>query len=117
MTILDGYLTEISNLLRAKNDIALRSYLRVEPPLPDDFAKLSSELKASWQDSSRLENHIEKLIPESDDDKAEEGGSWPGFLAFMKEYLEYWRDVNMDDLARTHEQLSSLAKYECQLDL
>lgn len=110
MAILDGYLAEISNLLKTKNDIALKAYLRVEPPLPEEFTKLSQELKTSWRDGSRLEKRIEKLVPLSDDDKADEGGSWPGFLAFMKEYLEYWRDVNMEDLVRTLQQLSSLTK-------
>jgi hypothetical protein len=110
MAILDGYLAEISSFLKTKNDAALKAYLRVEPPLPDEFTKLSLELKTSWRDSGKLERHIEKLVPQSDDGKADEGGSWPGFLSFMKEYLEYWRDVNMDDLARTHEQLSNLAK-------
>lgn len=110
MAILDGYLAEISKFLKTKNDKALTTYLRVEPPLPDEFTKLSLELKASWRDGGKLEQHIEKSVPMSDDDKADEGGSWPGFLAFMKEYSEYWRDVNMEDLVKTHEQLSSLAK-------
>ncbi|KAF8857206.1 COP9 signalosome-like protein complex subunit 12 [Acephala macrosclerotiorum] len=109
MAILEGYLAEISRFLKTKNDTQLKAFLRVEPPLPEEFTKLSLELKQSWRDGSRLERLIEKSIPLSDDDKADEGGSWPGFLAFMKEYLEYWRDVNMDDLVRTHEQLSSLA--------
>lgn len=110
MAILEGYLAEISRILKTKNDTQLKAYLRVEPPLPDEFTQLSLELKKSWRDGGRLERLIEKTIPLSDDDKADEGGSWPGFLAFMKEYLEYWRDVNMEDLVRTHEQLSSLAK-------
>lgn len=110
MAILEGYLAEISSFLKTKNDTQLKAYLRVEPPLPDEFTKLSLELKQSWRDGGRLERFIEKSIPLSDDDKADEGGSWPGFLAFMKEYLEYWRDFSMDDLVRAHEQLSSLAK-------
>ncbi|KUJ16699.1 COP9 signalosome-like protein complex subunit 12 [Mollisia scopiformis] len=109
MAFLDGYLADISQFLKTKDDEKLQNYLRVEPPLPDDFTQLSLELKKSWRDSSRLEKHVERLIPMSDDDKADEGGSWPGFLAFIQEYLEYWRDVNFDDLVRTHDQLSSLA--------
>lgn len=110
MPVLDGFLAEISSFLKTKNEHQLRLYLRVEPPLPDEFVQLSHELKVSWRDGNRLERHIEKLIPISDDDKADEGGAWPGFLAFMKEYLEYWRDVSFDDLVQTHEQLSGLAK-------
>jgi hypothetical protein len=28
----------------------------------------------------------------------------------LKEYLEFWRDVNFSDLLETHTQLSNLAK-------
>jgi hypothetical protein len=28
----------------------------------------------------------------------------------MKEYLEFWRDVNFDDLLGTHTQLSAVTK-------
>jgi hypothetical protein len=107
---LDRFLTSISELLRAKNAAQLQDYLRVEPPLPADYTQLSQELKASFRDSDHLERHITKLIPENDDGKADEGDVWPGFLAFMKEYLEFWRDVNFDDLLETHSQLSGLVK-------
>jgi hypothetical protein len=112
MAIVDEYLKSILGLLRAKNSTELQFYLRVEPDpqLPNNFLQLSQELKASYRDSNVLEQHITNLLPENDDDKADEGDVWPGFLAFIKEYLEYWRDVNFDDLLETHSQLSGLAK-------
>lgn len=111
MPVLDDYLRSISQLLRTKNASELKLFLRVEPPLPDNFVQLSQELKTSYRDSNVLEQQITKLIPENDDPNSDEGDVWPGFLAFMKEYLEYWRDVNFEDLLETHSQLSGLAKY------
>lgn len=110
MPVIDDYLHGVSQLLRTKNSSELRLFLRVEPPLPENFVQLSQELKTSYRDSNVLERKITKLIPENDDAKADEGDVWPGFLAFMKEYLEYWRDVNFEDLLETHSQLSGLAK-------
>lgn len=110
MTVLDGYLRGIHKFLREKKSSELKLYLRVEPPLPDEFVQLSQELKTSYSDSNVLERQIAKLIPENDDSNGDEGDVWPGFLAFMKEYLEYWRDVNFEDLLETHSQLSGLAK-------
>ena len=105
MAILDGFLGSIAGFLQTKNADNPKNYLRVEPPLPDEFLQLSRELKASWNNSASLEAHVEKLIPETDD-----GGAWTGFQVFMKEYLEFWRDVNFDDLLETHSQLNSLVK-------
>lgn len=110
MPIIDEFLASISNFLKTKDALQLQLFLRVEPPLPDHFLQLSQELKASYRDSNKLEAHIAKLVPEADDGNAEIGGAWPGFLAFLQEYLEFWRDVNFGDLLETHTQLSSLAK-------
>jgi hypothetical protein len=111
MPVIDDFLCGVSQLLRTKNAQELRLYLRVEPPLPENFVQLSQELKTSYRDSDVLERKILQLVPETDDGKPDEGGVWPGFQAFVKEYLEYWRDVNFEDLLETHSQLSGLAKY------
>jgi hypothetical protein len=110
MPIVDEFLSSISNFLGTKNSLQLQLFLRVEPPLPDQYLQLSQELKSSYRDGNKLELHIGKLVPEADDGDAEVGGAWPGFLAFLKEYLEFWRDVNFSDLLETHTQLSNLAK-------
>lgn len=110
MAILDGFLTSISGFLRTRDALQLQLFLRVEPPLPEQFAQLSLELKASYRDGQVLERHLAKLIPENEDEYGDEGDVWPGFLAFMQEYLEFWRDVNFEDLLETHSQLSALVK-------
>lgn len=111
MPVLEDFLRGIHQLLQSQNSSELKLYLRVEPPLPDNFVQLSQELKTSYRDSNVLERKIAKLIPENDSSNGDEGDVWPGFLAFMKEYLEYWRDVNFEDLLETHSQLTGLAKY------
>jgi hypothetical protein len=70
---------------------------------------LGLELKKTWQDSNKLEKIIEKLVLENEDDASDEGGAWPGFLLFMKEYLIYWRDSDFEDLLGTNQRLSDLA--------
>jgi hypothetical protein len=110
MPILDQFLTSINTFLKTKDAQQLQMFLRVEPPLPEQFMLLSQELKSSWRDVAKLERHIEQLIPDAEDGKPDEGGSWPGFIAFLKEYFEYWRTVNFDDLLGTHQQMSSLVK-------
>ncbi|KAH8804642.1 COP9 signalosome-like protein complex subunit 12 [Xylogone sp. PMI_703] len=108
MAITEEFLASILSFLRSKNASKLQDWLRVEPPLPEQYYKLGQELKASYRDGNALERHINKLLPESDNVSSDEGNVWPGFVAFMKEYLEFWRDVNFDDLLETHSQLTGL---------
>jgi hypothetical protein len=108
MTVVDHFLSSIFQFLKAKDGVQLRLWFQVEPPLPQEYTQLSQELKASWIDSKKLEQYIENALPFNDDDLSEEGGAWPGFLAFMQTYLEFWRDVKFEDLLATHLQLSAL---------
>jgi hypothetical protein len=112
MSVLDNYLEGVSNLLKTKSSEELQQWLRVEPSdnLPTTFFQLGQELKKSYQDEKVLDKKVEDALPENYDAKEDEGTSWPGFRAFMKEYLAYWRDVNFEDLLETHSQLSSLTK-------
>ena len=76
------------------------------------FQKLSQELKTSWHDTDTLQQHIAKFlpIPKTEEGKAEVGSPWPGFVAFIKDFLVFWRDVNFSDLPETHSQLGALVK-------
>lgn len=110
MATITEFLTSISRFLRAKDAAKLQEWLKVEPPLPQIYYTLGEELRAAYKNSDALERQIIKLVPESGNDKPDEGDTWPGFIAFIKEYLEFWRDVNFEDLLATHSQLSSLVK-------
>ena len=110
MTILAEYLPKLSNFLRTRDEENLRLYLRVEPPFPDHFTKLSQELKGAYRDGDALEALIEKLIPYNDDESPEQGGAWPGFLVFVKTYLEYLRDADFEDLLATYNLLNAVLR-------
>jgi nuclear mRNA export protein PCID2/THP1 len=111
MAIIEHFLSSILNYVRAKDATNLQDWLRVEPPLPDIYFQLGRELRESYSDSNALERYITKLLPENNNNAAaDEGDVWPGFLAFIKEYLEFWRDVNFEDLLATHSQLTGLVK-------
>ena len=110
MAIIEHFLSSILNFIRAKDAANLQDWIRVEPPLPNHYFQLGRELRESYSDSNALERYIAKLLPENNSSKNDEGDVWPGFLAFMKEYLEFWRDVDFDDLLATHAQLSGLVK-------
>ena len=110
MAILEEFLESILKFLRAKDGTSLQLWLRVEPPLPDHYFQLGRELKASFKNSTALERHIAKLLPDDPNASYEDGNVWPGFLAFMKDYLEFWRDVDFEDLLETHSQLTVLAR-------
>lgn len=49
--------------------------------------------------------NIKKAVDSIDNDDA-----WPGFLAFMKLYLDFFRCVNYGNLLETPNQLSVLVK-------
>jgi hypothetical protein len=97
MSLTTKFLSSISQFLHTKDAASLADFLRVEPPLPQTYWELSQELKRGID--------VEKAVDSIDNDDA-----WPGFLVFLKEYLEFWRDVNFEDLLETYFQLSALVK-------
>lgn len=91
------FLQSISSFLHKKDAASLKEYLVVEPPMPDAYRELTLELQNV---------DIDKAVDLIDNDDA-----WPGFLAFMRLYLEFFRTVDYADLLETHVQLSALVKY------
>lgn len=90
------FLQSISSFLASKDAASLKQYLVVEPPMPDAYRELTIELQGV---------DIDKAVALIDNDDA-----WPGFLGFMRLYLEFFRDVDYADLLGTHIQLSALVK-------
>lgn len=108
MPILDQFLTSLTSFLLAKDAQQLQLFLRVEPPLPEQFEQLKRELKSRYQDGKILEAHIDRLIPIDDDARTDQ--PWPGFQSFVKLYLEYWRDVDFNDLLGTYRRLNLVTR-------
>lgn len=101
------FLSSIHGFLKARDAEKLRQWLLVEPPVPDHYYKLAKELRGV----SSIEKLVEQRLPEEDDVPPDQGTAWRGFIAFMEDYLKYWRDVDFDDLLGAHELLMGLTKY------
>jgi len=118
MTLVVKFLSSIRGFVIAQNGDELRNWLLVENSVPEIYFQLSQELRTQFRStpggggnstSDALEKLIDKCLPEEDNAQDEGKGSpWPGFNSFMKEYLEYWRDVDFDDIIRLHARLSDL---------
>ncbi|KAJ2982278.1 hypothetical protein NUW58_g6480 [Xylaria curta] len=108
MSLAIQFLASIRGFLKTRNGIGLRDWLRVEPPLPQQYLDLATELKNGYRNATAIERLVEKCLPEEDDLPEDQGTAWPGFIAFIKDYFEYWRDVNFDDLLAAHQLLMGL---------
>jgi nuclear mRNA export protein PCID2/THP1 len=111
---IDLFLNYLRKFLSSKNGASIADYLRVEPPVGQIYYKLKAEVQASFPKGSeaRLDSRVNTALPESDvfDPEGKEGQPWPGFIDFVKGYLEFWRDVDYQNLVQTHQMLTSLVK-------
>ncbi|KAG7124880.1 Acetyl-CoA acetyltransferase like protein [Verticillium longisporum] len=100
----------IEAFVRQQNGDELRNWLLVEPNASQTYHNLAAQLRTGFrqQDSTALEQTIEKCLPEDDDVSDGEATPWPGFVTFMKDYLLFWRDVDFDNLLAAHTLLSGL---------
>ncbi|KAH7189478.1 uncharacterized protein B0J16DRAFT_115912 [Fusarium flagelliforme] len=107
MPLVLDFLTQIRNFIRSQNGDELRAWLQVEPNSPQQYHNLAAELRSQFRQQG-LDNVIEKSLPQEDDVPEGQATVWPGFVAFMKDYMAFWRDVNYDDLLGAHQLLSGL---------
>lgn len=106
MALIGQFLTEVRKFLVSRDGDQLRQWLQVEPPVPDHYHRLAQELRTTRS----IEKLVEQQLPEENDVPPDSGTAWPGFNAFMVDYLNYWRDVDFEDLLRAHELLMGLTK-------
>ncbi|KAK4099668.1 hypothetical protein N658DRAFT_508494 [Parathielavia hyrcaniae] len=103
------FLASIRVFVRDQNGDELRNWLLVENDVANIYFEMSSQLQSGFPPNSpALEHLVDKCLPEEDDVPEGKGSPWPGFNSFMREYLEYWRDVNFEDVVRLHSRLSDL---------
>ncbi|KAK0645562.1 hypothetical protein B0T16DRAFT_411451 [Cercophora newfieldiana] len=110
MSLVVEFLSGIRRFVLAQNGEELRKWLLVENEVPEHYFRLKAELKSSFPDngSDALEKLVDRCLPEEDDVADGKGSPWPGFNALMKVYLEYWRDVDFNNLINLHASLSDL---------
>ncbi|KAF4997398.1 hypothetical protein FGRMN_3889 [Fusarium graminum] len=107
MPLVLDFLTQIRNFIRSQNGEELRAWLQVEPSSPQQYHNLAAELRSQFRQQG-LDNIVEKSLPQEDDVPEGQATVWPGFVAFMKDYLAFWRDVDYEDLLGAHQLLSGL---------
>jgi len=114
MSLVIEFLTGIRRFVTEQDGGKLREWLQVENEVPDHYFQLARELKTSFPDngSDALERLVDRCLPIDDETVEGKGSPWPGFNSLMKTYLEYWRDVDFNNLVSLHSSLSDLLMYE-----
>lgn len=110
MALVNQFLGHIHQQIRSQRGDLLRQWLQVEPGSADQYHKLAFELRTNYKDQSAVEKVVETCLPHEDDLADGQATVWPGLLAFIKDYLVFWRDVQFDDLLGAHQLLSGLVK-------
>lgn len=114
MGLLVQFLSHLRNFVRQQDGKQLRSWLQVEPNASQTYYDLATELRKGFsqdfQNGNALDGVLEKCLPEDDDVSEGEATPWPSFVAFVKDYLLFWRDANFENLLDTHTRLSGLVK-------
>ncbi|KAK4204892.1 hypothetical protein QBC40DRAFT_147985, partial [Triangularia verruculosa] len=110
MSLALQFLTRIRGFALEADGASLKDWLQVENDVPDIYYNLAQEIRTTFPDNGTdaLEKFVDKCLPEEDDVQEGKGSPWPGFNSFVKDYLEYWRDVNFDDVVNVYTRLSEL---------
>ncbi|KAK4230087.1 protein CSN12 [Podospora fimiseda] len=109
MSLIQQFLSRIRVFACEANGQELKNWLLVENNVPDIYRNLGLELRQTHPpNTDSLEKTVDQLLPEEDNVPDGRGSPWPGFNSFIKDYLEYWRDVNFSDLVQLHTRLSDL---------
>ncbi|KAL2000534.1 hypothetical protein VTN02DRAFT_2955 [Thermoascus thermophilus] len=113
--VLDHFLAGVAELVRDRNGPQLQDYLQIEPPLPEIYRRMVDELRRRYPAGPRgdaeLLTRCETLVP-----RARAGSPWTPFPVFMKLYLTFLRDVNVENLLETYNLLKGLLN-QCVLAL
>jgi len=107
---IDAFLSELNDILRAKDGAKLQGYLVIEPPFTTLYRAMVLELRGRFPLSNHdeLEEKCERFLQENDEGEA--GGSWPAFISFLVQYFAFIRDVSVNHLMETHDMLKALLK-------
>ncbi|KAJ5593810.1 uncharacterized protein N7459_000018 [Penicillium hispanicum] len=113
--ILDQFLGELSEFVRNRDGDQLQNFLQIEPPLSDLYQRMIEELRQRYrpgaQSDTELLQRCEALVPHS-----KGSSSWTAFPIFVKLYLTFLRDVNVENLLETYNLLKGLLN-QCVLAL
>lgn len=109
MALVTQFLTSLRHFVVSLDGDELAAWLRVEPsPTAGSYFQLREELRNGFSGASAVEGLVDKCITEVDDPPEGTGSPWPSFIAFVKDYLLYWKDADFDDLMGLQDMLSGL---------
>ncbi|KAL4940449.1 hypothetical protein BDV06DRAFT_230322 [Aspergillus oleicola] len=104
---LDRFLSSLAEIVKNRDGTKLQDFLQIEPPLPDIYGQMVDELRQNYPNGSPKEADLlrrcEGLVP-----KSKGGSSWSAFPTFMKLYFSFLRDVNVENLLETYDNLKGL---------
>ena len=106
---LDSFLSSVAGLIQNRDGVKLQDFLQIEPPLSPAYHEMIGELRRSYPRDGRNDEQLltkcESLVPST-----ESGTSWSAFPLFLRLYLMFLRDVNVDNLLETYDLLKGLLK-------
>ncbi|EGD85218.1 hypothetical protein H113_09019 [Trichophyton rubrum MR1459] len=105
--VLNNFLDSIGGLLQSRDGTKLQDFLQLEPPLSAIYNQMTTELRQRYpagdNKDTELLSKCESLTAEG-----QLGSFWPAFPPFMRLYLTFLRDVNVDNLLETYNLLKGL---------
>jgi tetratricopeptide (TPR) repeat protein len=106
---LNQFLSEVARVFRNRNGEEMQKILLIEPPFTDTYNSMIAEIRevfpAGYEED--LEWTCSENLPEARDGD-EDGATWGAFIKFMAQYFAFIRDINVEDLLETNNQLSEL---------
>lgn len=109
MALVPQFLTSLRGFVTSLDGDNLSAWLQVEPsPTGASYFQLRDELRQGFKGPDAVEKLVDQCMPEVDDPAEGTGSPWPSFVAFVKDYLLYWKDADFDDLMGLQEHLSGL---------
>jgi tetratricopeptide (TPR) repeat protein len=108
---MDRFLSETSRVLSERNGAALQDILIIQPPFANTYNEMIAEVRRAYPVGfeEQLEVKCSDHLPEARDG-GEDGATWGAFISFVAQYFAFIRDVNIDDLLETYNQLSELVQ-------
>lgn len=106
--VLDQFLSSLAELVENRDGAKLQDFLQIEPPLSDIYLRMIDELRQRYPPSLQQDSELLKRCEAVSRFKG--GSSWTAFPTFLKLYLTFLRDVNVDNLLDTYNLLKGLLK-------
>lgn len=107
--VLNNFLGNIAGLVKDRDGAKLQDFLQLEPPLPEIYQKMAMELKQFYPSNTQADTELLKRC-EALVSRTRSGVPWTAFPIFMKLYLTFLRDVNVENLLETYDLLKGLLK-------